>query len=371
MKGPDERPDPSDPPAGGKRHWSVTRVWLPLVAVAVGIGISELMVRAFLPQALTPLHAWAECCQTESSDLLVTDSEYGWLATPHYVGTYARGTKLSTNSLGLRDREYGPKKLDEIRILSLGDSYAFGYGVELNESYAKVLEGMLRQRFPGTEVSVISGGFTGYNTHHTIMEFARLQPLLDPDFVIVTFVAGNDVAENAVFEKQLETRLQSPVGFLGRNSHLARLFLRATFAPRFFASNRSRSNIEYTIELLDDLAARFDDADVPYAVLTIPARHQIRPSVHPGAAFVARVGARGYLFRHNDMIREHLEREGTPHLDSYPVLASRDTVDRVYFEDDNHTNALGHRLIAELAYQGILPEVEKRVEAFDKGSERD
>jgi lysophospholipase L1-like esterase len=363
--------DLSDPPNDGNRSWSATHVWLPLAAVAAGLVISETMVRALAPQELTPLNAWAECCNDLASDVLVSDPVYGWIARPVHRGEYARHTQLATNSLGLRDREYGPKRTGEVRILSLGDSYAFGYGVELEEAYPKMLEAMLRERFPGVDISVISAGFTGYNTHHTMMEFARLQPLLNPDFVIATFVAGNDVAENAVFQRQLEQRLQSPVGFLGRNSHLARLILRVTFGPRFFASNRSKSNIWYTIELLDELDSQLKKAEVPYTIMTIPARHQVRPSVHPGAAFVDRIGARGYLFRQNDMVREHLEAEGIRHLDSYPVLAGRDSMEVVYFEDDPHTNALGHRLIAEVVFAGIhqavLPLLGRRLRSEPAG----
>jgi len=362
VKQPDQPADRSDSAANTALHWSVTRVWLPLVAVGIGLVISELMVRALSPQTLTPLNAWAECCEELASDVLVSDPVYGWIATPGHRGEYARHTQLSINSLGLRDREYGPKRPNEIRILSLGDSYAFGYGVELDEGYPKVLEGLLREQLPTGEISVVSGGFTGYNTHHTMMEFARLDPLLDPDFVVATFVAGNDVAENAIFYRQLEDRLQSPVGFLGRNSHLVRLLLRATFGPRFFADNRSRRNVAYTLDLLDELDGQLRAAEVPYAILIIPARHQIRPSVHPGATFVQRVGATGYLFRQNDMVREHLGSRGIRNVDSYPELASRDSVDLVYFDDDPHTNALGHRILAEVTFEAILPEVETLVE---------
>jgi len=358
MKDPDPRPGVPDQPGGANARRSWSGIWFLLASVIVAILISELLIRTLFPQELTPLGGWASCC----GDFFEPDPQYGWMARPGYRGEYVHDTQVAINSLGLRDHEYGPKRNDEIRILSLGDSFAFGFGVELEEDYAKMLENMLRKRFPTVEISVINGGLAAYNSHHVIMEFDRLQPLLDPDFVIAAFVAGNDVADNPVFDEQLEQWLQSPVGFLGRHSHLFRLILRSTFAPRYFAANRSKKNIEYTNGLLDDLDADVHRANLPLAILIIPARHQVRPSVNPGTALLDRLGAQGYILRQNNMVREHLETTGVPYVDTYPALAERDSIDAVFFDDDPHTNALGYRIIAEATYEAILPTIEKLVE---------
>jgi len=48
-----------------------------------------------------------------------------------------KGTQVKINSQGLRDYEYKLEKQGNIfRIVTLGDSYTFGWGVELNESYS-------------------------------------------------------------------------------------------------------------------------------------------------------------------------------------------------------------------------------------------
>ena len=64
---------------------------------------------------------------------------------------------MRINSRGLRDREYPyAKPAGRKRCLLLGDSYVFGWGVEANETAAKVMEARL------AGVEVINGGCPGW-----------------------------------------------------------------------------------------------------------------------------------------------------------------------------------------------------------------
>ena len=54
---------------------------------------------------------------------------------------------IRINSLGWRDREISlEKKEDTFRIVALGDSITFGWGVELHETYVKQLETILKKQ---------------------------------------------------------------------------------------------------------------------------------------------------------------------------------------------------------------------------------
>ena len=59
---------------------------------------------------------------------------------------------------------------------------------------------------------------------------------------------------------------------------------------------------------------------------------------------MASVGASAYLMRNYDQVREYLSESQTPHLDLFPVLSQPSKA--TYFDDDPHTNAYGHELIA-------------------------
>src|SRR5262245_38510160 len=60
---------------------------------------------------------------------------------------------VKTNSLGFRDREFSLEKNSRIRILALGDSFTYGWGVEIDRSWPKVLERRLSDAGISVEVA--------------------------------------------------------------------------------------------------------------------------------------------------------------------------------------------------------------------------
>jgi hypothetical protein len=128
-------------------------------------------------------------------------------------------------------------------------------------------------------------------------------------------------------------------------------------------SNRSTRNIQYTCDLLRRLEADFTQAGLPYLMVVIPARHQIRPSVHPATTLLEKSWLRSYVYSQNLYVIDHFIRDGIPYVDTYPPLAARDANESVVFPDDPHTNALGHEIIAATIFEAIEPRIEKIVEA--------
>ncbi len=316
-----------------------------------GLMLGELLLRLLVPQKLSPLLTWVQ--EPGFERLIVPDPELGWRMAPGYSGDFLKDTKVEINSIGIRDREYSAKKPGQIRILSLGDSYAFGHAVEFEECYAKQLERLLRDRNTAEQIEVVMAGVAGYNTIQELRELDRLVPLVKPDLVVSTFVAGNDVAENAIFERQLATGLQSPVGWLGQSSHLARLGLRASFGPRFFIANRTDANIAFTIQCFQRLQRRLKELQLPVVFMIIPARHQIDPSAHDGAAYAKALFGQEYVFKHNLRMAEHFRASGVPFVDLRSVLD--DPLQATYFPDDPHTNAYGHAKIAQALANEVEP----------------
>jgi lysophospholipase L1-like esterase len=296
------------------------------------------MVRCVAPQRLSPGFI--------IDSIHRSDPAFGYVMRRNIALPFVFGTHLVTNSLGLRDHEFGPKGSREFRILSLGDSYALGFGVELEQSYSKVLERELNRQLPATKFSVIDAGVEGYGTQQIIMSFERLRPQLHPDFVLATFVAGNDVYDNATFEKRLRTHVNTALGPLGRHLHTVRLLLRVTFPLWFFWANRDTDNIERTIELLREMESNFREAGLPYLILIIPARHQIQPRVEPVVKVLVDLGFENLVFRQNRRVIDHFQSAGVPFIDLWPALAATNRKAPVSFTDDSHLNSLGHEVIA-------------------------
>ncbi len=135
------------------------------------------------------------------------------------------GAPLSTSHAGFRDRDYNQEKpAGGFRILGLGDSVMFGWGVGDGEDYLSLLEARLQATRMGRPVEILNMAVPGYNS---VMEVATLRGKglrYAPDLVIVG-LCGNDAS--------LPNFLQAP--------------------PELLAFDRSF--------LVDFVRGRFDDGD--------------------------------------------------------------------------------------------------------------
>ena len=100
---------------------------------------------------------------------------------------------VSVNALGGRGPERSPAKpAGTARILLLGDSFAFGWGVEQEDSFGAVLERRLAER--EGPVEVLSAAVPGYSTdqHYVYLHTRGLE--LHPDLVLLA-TSENDLTE--------------------------------------------------------------------------------------------------------------------------------------------------------------------------------
>lgn len=116
---------------------------------------------------------------------------------------------VKINSLGFRDREFAPKPAGRIRILAVGDSFTYGWGVEANESWPKLLEARLRQL--GRDVEVANLGKPGASPAEYAAIVSKAVPVLKPDLVIVGILQGEDLAQTGL-EASLHSSATAPDG---------------------------------------------------------------------------------------------------------------------------------------------------------------
>ncbi len=100
--------------------------------------------------------------------------------------------RIKINSRGLRDEEIPlAKPANERRILVLGDSVTFGWGVSQGETFSDRMEPVLREH-TGSSWQVINSGVNGYNTAQEA-SYLRLEGMkYSPDYVLLVYVS-NDV----------------------------------------------------------------------------------------------------------------------------------------------------------------------------------
>lgn len=106
---------------------------------------------------------------------------------PNLRGNF-REVPLVTNSRGLRDSEYSYQKPENtFRIVGLGDSSLFGWGVRLEDTSLKVLERILNDQSSALRYEVINFATPGYNTAIEAEVFVKKCLKYDPDLVIMHF----------------------------------------------------------------------------------------------------------------------------------------------------------------------------------------
>lgn len=115
---------------------------------------------------------------------------YLWELFPDHEGTTDVGgflCKLKVNCHGFRGNEVSKKKpADTFRIMILGDSSAFGYGVNQKEVFASVLEDKLSRKYRDRKIEVINAAVPGYTTFSTLNFFRGKGVGFNPDAIIIS-----------------------------------------------------------------------------------------------------------------------------------------------------------------------------------------
>lgn len=95
---------------------------------------------------------------------------------------------IRINSLGWRDREISlEKKEDTFRIVALGDSITFGWGVELHETYVKQLETILKKQNSYKNYEVINISIEDLGLQEELKLLKQFGLDFQPDLVLLGF----------------------------------------------------------------------------------------------------------------------------------------------------------------------------------------
>jgi lysophospholipase L1-like esterase len=157
-----------------------------LIGIACGLILCEMLLHLLGGNPRPPIR-W-----TIYRRLPDTPAGYDLMPGAHQT---VNGVLYKINSRGIRDREYDlPKNPQTYRIVVLGDSYTFGDGIPLEDTYAKQLERQLNSN-PAIprKIEVINFGVNGYNT---VQELWRLKDkALDfkPDLIILGYYLNDSL----------------------------------------------------------------------------------------------------------------------------------------------------------------------------------
>ncbi len=173
-------------------RWGVCVVLVLSIAVSVALKVQRFR-ELFYPWLTIYVK---EPGHEQTGHFYLYDATLGWKNVPNWTAT-TRGYPLSINSRGLRDREHAYRKPAGVRrVLVLGDSFAWGYGVGDRDIFPEVLE--RRFESSGRNWQVINTGVSGWGTDQQYLFLKSEGFRYEPDVVVLAFYLMNDPHEVVV-----------------------------------------------------------------------------------------------------------------------------------------------------------------------------
>lgn len=190
-----------------KSRTLLIRLTLIVSSLFVGGFMAEGLTRVFFPQ-LAPRTA-------HLTKFWKYDPHYGWSHIPGMSGPFEShgiNTFVTINSKGFRGPEIEHARDQERRrVLVLGDSYVWGYGVNEDEVFTE----LLRKAMP--EVEIVNMGVSGYSTDQELLLYRDEGHKYKADLVVIV-VTENDPLGNTLTQQYV---VYGKPAFQLRNGELA------------------------------------------------------------------------------------------------------------------------------------------------------
>lgn len=264
---------------------------------------------------------------------------------------FLMGHDVRTNSQGLRDYEYSLEKPPGVyRILLLGDSTTFGWGVAMNDTSAKILERDLNQlHVPGYQrFEVINSGVGNYDTVQEVTYYKTRGRDFHPDMVILGYFINDP--EPVPAEKHIPLIDRSYLVAYVTNRYdgvLRRLGTRPDWKA-YYASlyDDDRPAFQACKAALQDLAAATRADHAKLLVALIPELHQINGNSYPFTPA-------------HQKIKDIMAAEQIPVLDLIDGLRDHGPEISLWVTPlDDHPNAKANNLIAAQMRDVILADLQ-------------
>lgn len=282
-----------------------------------------------------------------------------WRLKPNQTGlTKVDRKPFHINSHGTRGSEFqSAKPAGTVRIVSLGDSRTFGWGLSDQETYSAVLETLLQKRLGvDRRVEVINAGVNAWSLPQMYAYFRHEGVTYKPDYVVIgdgngwtqfreeadpsfirTFMWSvrlkNLLRRFAIYHYVIEVKLQSVY-----QRYRERFIPVDPKNDALYKDQQQRDPDRVFKEAIDHLCRMALSEGVTPVVLYLPTRTELREK--PTGVYEAKAA----IARELDI----------PFVDLTPLL--KDRRDPLYLDADSvHLNVAGNRIIADALAGAIAP----------------
>jgi hypothetical protein len=370
------------------------------VSLLIAVGAGEILLRTFRPDDVLPRFRW------------VASAKYHHINPPRsrmFAGRVGNAAIIvETNEDGLRT-PYSPQSFRQhrVRVLVLGDSFAFGPGVAGEQTFPAQLERQLAQRGGPGDVAVLNAGVIGYSPYLEKLLFADLAERYRPTLVLLlldaTDIGDDDIYARLArpgeggpsFEAQGEARLAyrgavyellrpglrwtgeclaypwalagealellQGAGRSGFDYYVLPIEVEGQLDNRFFHYRHpldvTRPFFEATLENVRAIAQRARASQARFALLVPPRYHHWSQREAPqnwerGGIYAT---DEPFQFEYFRFFRERRDALGFPVHDLLPAFQATDQFPLV-FPNDPHWNEAGHAFVARTVADYLVTE---------------
>jgi lysophospholipase L1-like esterase len=312
---------------------------------------------------------------------------FGWELVPGASGFGRAGTYVHINGDGFRDTEHSvPKNASVFRIMVIGDSFTFGQGVNLEDTYSKYLERLINNK--GMTSEVINCGVIGYGMWQYLEVLRRKVIPYKPDLVILgifiddittsfspyrnlenwpgTNPFAKDASDlmnrsylwnffenwNTIFETKYRYRrgYEYLKGIEERKEATGPAHPETTWYQIMYGKLPKQSYLDFA-QTLDLFIRTCEAANIQSLIVLIPDAAQLHEHARQAV---------------NRFVEENCREIGVPLVDATESFErDKDPRTLYLFPFDAHTSPKGHRLIAESVFEKIQ---ELRLHSFSISS---
>lgn len=134
--------------------------------------------------------------------VLDEDADISFRLAPGFKATI-EGQTYRINSHGMRGPEVAKARKPGIkRILVVGDSYAFGYGVDDSATISAQLQARLEPKHAGIEV--LNMGVPAYHTGQEVRQLERDGVTFAPDLVILIYYSNDNLGPTLIYAPEFK-----------------------------------------------------------------------------------------------------------------------------------------------------------------------
>ena len=336
--------------AFARRPSALLNVIVMVIAILLGCIAMEMALRVIFAHSLDfSMEMWKYAVKLKRP---VANPDLSFAHAPNR-SAFLMGVPVSINSEGLRDREFSFEKPPDVyRVMMLGDSTTFGWGVRQEDTAAKFLERKLNADLPPryNRVEVMNTGVGNYDTVQEVTYYETIGWKYHPDLVVLVFFINDP--EPVPVEKK---------GFLIDRSYLIAfatnridgVMRHAGVRPdwkTYYASlyDDNRAGFQACKKALMSLATSTRSHNAQLLVAILPELHQINGDSYPFKPAHQKIK--------NVMIAENV-----PVVELIDGLKDHGPEESLWVTAlDDHPNAKANNLISDQLGQWILENTGKR-----------